>query len=203
MGTPPPDPFAQFLTGGLTAAKWPQIGFVVEGVVKGAVLRQQSNYDTGALEFWSDGSPRMQLVVDLQSTPTGVTWKGLHNVQHAVPNDDGMRALYVKGNLQKAFTKALRDANASFEMGGHLRIERAQDIPNADSKKAPAHDYVVTWTAPSAEAAATDFLNKPEPAAAPAQSIATPQVSAPAPAAPVNPFAGHAASQPAPGQPPF
>jgi hypothetical protein len=191
MATPTQDPFAQFLTGGLTAAKWPQLGFVVEGTVKGAALRQQTNYDTGALEFWTDGSPRMQLVVDLQSTPTGITWKGLHNVQHAVPNDDGMRAVYVKGNLQRAVTKALRDANAQFEMGGHMRIERTQDIPNADPKKAPAHDFVVTWTAPSAEAAATDFLNTPEPAQAP---IPTPAV--PAPAAPANPFA-------AGGKPPF
>ena len=45
------DPFAdaaQFLSGGLTAAKFPRIGFVVEGTVTGAKMAQQT-VDTYAI----------------------------------------------------------------------------------------------------------------------------------------------------------
>lgn len=161
------DPFdtAAFLTGGLTGAKWPEVGFIVEGTVTGATMKQQADFDDGSLLFWNDGSPRMQMVVDLQGEPTGVTWKGLRNVKTQVPNDDGMRAVYVKGNLQRALVKGLRDAgNAKFENGGHLRIERIADVPNADPKKADAYDFSVTWTPAAGNTApAADFLAQAEP----------------------------------------
>ena len=179
MSTPVQDPFAQaasFLTGGLVAAKWPHEGFVVEGVIKGAKMQQQRDYDDGTPLTWDNGDPRMQLVVDVQSEATGVTWKGLQNKKTVVPNDDGMRAMYVKGNLQKALSKALTAAGAKFAAGAHLRVERVADIPNADSKYADAHDYVVVYTPRDPGQDAADFLSTPEPE----QS---------APAADENPFA--------------
>lgn len=158
------DPFAaeanQFLSGGLTAAKFPTVGFVVEGTVTAFTLRQQSDYDSGEPKFWKDGRPAMQLVVDLQSEATGKTWEGLRNVEKALPLDDGMRALYVRGNLQKALTAALRTARSPFETGGHIRIERVADAPKVDRAKEPAHQYKVTWTPASKNAsAAADFLS--------------------------------------------
>ena len=187
--TTPQDPFQQaasFLSGGLVAAKWPEIGFVVEGTVKAAKMQQQRDYDSGEPLFWNDGSERKQLVVDLQSEATGVTWKGLQNKKTAVPNDTGMRALYVKGNLQRAFSQALRDAQAPFENGSYLRIERIEDVPNNDAKKADAHDFRVTYTPAAANTASTnDFLSQPEP-----------QQSG-------GPFAGAPASTGVPAGPPF
>ncbi len=165
------DPFAaagNFLSGGLTAAKWPTVGFVVEGTVTNAAMAQQRDFDSNELLVWNDGNPRMQLVVDLQSEATGWTWKGLRNTKTPVPNDDGMRAAYFKGNMQKALTKALRDAGgAKFEKGGHMRIERIADVPNPDPKKQDALDFAITWTPATANTAPiADFLAEPEGEAA-------------------------------------
>lgn len=203
MSTPPQDPFAQasnFLSGGLTAAKWPVIGFIVEGTVKAAKMQQQRDFDSGEMLFWNDGSPRMQLVVDLQSEATGKTWTGLRNVEKAVPNDTGMRALYVKGNLQRALSQALRDAQAPFENGAHLRIERIADVPNKDPKKQDALDFKVTYTPAAQNSAPADqFLAVPEAPQAPAAPVYTPP-----PAAPQSPFAGPPASTGGvPSGPPF
>lgn len=162
------DPFEQmnsFLSGGLTAAKWPTVGFVVEGTVTGAVMKQQNDYDTGEPLFWKDGSPRNQLVLDVQSAPTGKTWEGLRYTEKIIQDDDGMRAMYVKGNLQKTLSAALREANARFEIGGHIRVERIQDAPKVDRAKEPAHQYKVTWTpAVKIAAPADDFLSGQEEA---------------------------------------
>ena len=197
---PVQDPFAaaqKFLTGGLTAAKWPHVGFVFEGTVTGARITQQTDYDDGTLMFWRDGSPRMQLIVDVQGPATGKTWKGLAYVETPVPNDNGMRAMYVKGKLQAALTQGLRDAgNAEFELGGHVRIERVQNDPPKDSKKEPAHNYRVTWT-PAAQNMAPAAQMLAQPADGPA---APQQYQAPAPAAPQQ-YATPAPQQYAP-QPP-
>jgi hypothetical protein len=166
------DPFAQaqqFVAGGLTAAKWPKVGFVFEGIVKGAAVKQQTDYDDNTPLVWDDGSPRMQLIIDVQGPVTGITWKTTQNVQHAVPNDDGMRAMYVKGNLQKAIAKALRAAgDAKLELGGHIRVERVADGV-AQGKKNPPHDYSVTWTPASPTASADEFLAAPAKDASPAE----------------------------------
>lgn len=181
MTTPQQDPFAaasSFLSGGVTQAKWPHVGFVFEGTVTDASMSQQTDYDDGSLLTWADGSPRMQLVVTVQSQPTGKTWKGLGNVETPVPNDNGVRRMYVKGNLQKALAQGLRDAgNAAFEVGGKVRVERIQDDAPKE-RKAPAHNYRVTWT-PATPAA--DFLAS----------------------SPDGPAAQAAPAAPAPGQPPF
>lgn len=182
------DPFSQtpsqFLSGGLVAAKWPTIGFVFEGVVKASKLVQQTDFDDGTPLTWKDGSPRMQLVVDVQSEATGLTWAKIQNIPTPVPNDTGMRAMYVRGNLQKAISQALRNAQAEFENGGHIRVERIADGVAPDPKKNAPHDYVAVWTPPSPTAAAADFLSKPEPDAQQAPAQAAPAPEAPA----ANPF---------------
>lgn len=215
------DPFQQqkqaaaFLSGGLVSAKFPEVGFTVTGTVVDFRMQQQRDYDSGEPLVWNDGSPRMQLVVDLQCEPTGVTWEGLHRRQVAIPNDTGMRALYVKGNLQKAVAQALRDAdNAQFEIGGTLVVQRIQDGDQPDKKKAAPMQFRAAWQAPTPQSQATGFLESDAetgrapvgvPAQAPAvQAPATPvnpfttPLTAQAPAAPAmeNPFAKHPASNP-------
>lgn len=172
------DPFsneaaAQFLQGGGVAAKWPKVGYVVEGTVTGWKMSQQTDYDTGEDLFWvgkkrvpapqvaaaDKNRPAMQLVMDLKGQPTGETWEGLQNIRRALPDDDGARVLYVRGGLQKALSKALKDSNGKLEEGAFLRIERIADIPNPDKKKQAAHAYTATWTAAASNAApAEDFL---------------------------------------------
>jgi hypothetical protein len=207
------DPFQQqkqaaaFLSGGLVSAKFPEVGFTVTGTVIDFRMQQQRDYDSGEPLVWSDGSPRMQLVVDLQCEPTGVTWEGLHRRQVAIPNDTGMRSLYVKGNLQKAVAQALRDAdNAQFETGGTLVVQRIQDGDQPDKKKAAPMQFRAAWQAPTPQSQAAGFLESDaetgRPAGVPAQAAPAAPVppltmppAAQAPAAPVNPFTAPLAAQ--------
>lgn len=179
------DPFSEkaaenFLEGGATAAKWPTVGYVVEGTVTGYSMQQQTDYDTGELLFW-DGKKRvpldqidvkfrgiakpvMQLLLDLQGEPTGETWEGIQNVRVELPDDDGARTAYVKGALQAALKEALRKASAKLENGAYVRIERITDGPKSNPKFAAPHRYAAVWT-PAAQnpKAVGDFLTDDEP----------------------------------------
>ena len=159
------DPFAsvaQFLAGGLTAAKFPSVGFTVEGTVTAAVVKQQTDYDDGTLLTWDDGSPKMQMIVDLKCEPTFKTWETIKYTEKALPQDDGMRALYVKGNLQRALQAALRQASAKFEIGGRIKVTRIPDGPRKTKSREPAYEFAVEWTPANKNAAsAADFLAEP------------------------------------------
>lgn len=174
------DPFsdeaaAAFLTGSSTAAKWPEIGYAVEGTVLNWRMSQQTDYDTSELLFW-DGKrrvieslaadksrPVMQLIMEIQGKPTGETWEGLRNTRKALPDDDGKRTLYVKAYLQSALAKALKDAGGKLEEGAFIRVERVADVPNQDKKRQAAHNYRAVWT-PAAQnsEAASSFLSEAE-----------------------------------------
>jgi len=208
------DPFAMdaqeaaaFLSGGGEAAKWPQPGTEVGGTVRSFRMAQQTDMETSELEFWKDGRPRMQLVMDLQCEPTGINWKGLENEQYDILDDDGMRTAYVKGELQKAVAKAIKDAGGKFEVGAYVRIRRVTNGPKTNPKFAAPHRYIAKWTpaAQNPQAGASDFMAKADgaedpwasaPAAPPA---AAPVRRAPAQAAPVDddPWASAPAAPPA------
>lgn len=179
------DPFAveqkeaeSFLSGGAVAAKWPTVGYVVEGTILSYEMRQQTDYDSGELLFW-DGKKReieskvseatkadqskrvMQLLVTVQGEPTYETWEGLQYTRVAIPDDDGQRTLYVKSGLQNAVAKALRDAKAKPEANAFIRVERTADGQKSNPKYAAPHKYTVTWT-PAAQngRVAADFLSQ-------------------------------------------
>lgn len=168
------DPFAvsrdeadSFLTGGSTmvAAKWPTVGSVVEGTLtswEGPV--QKTDMSSGELLFFEakkmvkeselKGNPAtarkaMELRLDLQCEPTGITWKTNQYIEEPVPDDDGMRRAYVSGEIQKAIAKAKEEAGtegapAPLEAGAYLKITRGK------AKKMPsgfmAYTYVAEWT---------------------------------------------------------
>lgn len=157
------DPFSDkaaenFLEGGGLAAKWPKVGFVVEGTVTGYSMQQQTDYDTGEPLFWEGKSrvtgdkvkgearPVMQMLLDIQGKPTGETWEGLQNVRVAVPDDDGMRTAYVKGALQAALKQAIKTARGKLETGAYVRIERTADGPKSNPKFAAPHQFSAVWT---------------------------------------------------------
>lgn len=174
------DPFSakaaeNFLEGGATAAKWPHVGYVVEGTVTDYAMMQQTDYDSGENLYWVGNSrveeskaadksrPVMQMTMGLQGKPTGETWAGLQNERVALPDDDGARTAYVKGALQAALKDAIRKANAKLETGAYVRIERIADGPKSNSKFAAPHRYTAVWT-PAAQNpnAVADFMKDDE-----------------------------------------
>jgi hypothetical protein len=161
-----------FLGGGSTAAKFPTVGHSFEGTVLGYRMAQRTHMKSGEPLFWegrqtveesklkfesSKGSPAMQLIMEVQGEPTGVTWETNQYIEKALPDDDGVRTLYVVSGLQKALAKALRDANgAQVEKGAYIKVTRGKSVKAGDFM---AFTYTVEWT-PAADnsKAATDFV---------------------------------------------
>ncbi len=177
------DPFGDvkgFLTGGSVAAKFPEVGFTFEGTVVAYRMAQRTHIDSGEPLYWegkkpteesklqfeaSKKSPAMQLIMELQGEPTGITWDTNRYIPRKLPDDDGMRTLYVTGNLQRALAKALRDASgAEIETGAYAKITRGEDAKVPGSKYL-SYTYTAEWTPASANSkAATDFVGDPDAA---------------------------------------
>ncbi len=167
---------SEFLTGGAGAksALLANIGDTITGTVVSADVIQQSDFATKKPKFWDDGGPMMQLRVILATNER----------DPLDPDDDGERALYLKGSKKDphssagALVEALKQAKVSgLEVGGKLMAQYISDRPSNMGN--PAKQWRIAYKAPALGAG---FLDAPEPAAA----------SAPTPApAPVidDPFA--------------
>lgn len=172
---------AQFLGGGRTiAAKFPKNGFKVEGTVLSLSVEQRTDRDTGDLLWWESRRPTpqgelkspattmanernkvKQLLIDLQGEPTGVTWETLKYIEKEVPEDDGIRRLYVSSpEMQKAIAKAVGEHSLRApEVGGYLEVVKTGEerIAGTDMFK---FLYAARYTPASKnEKAAGDLLN--------------------------------------------
>lgn len=108
--------------GGGKAAKFDNIGDTVEGQITDASVSQQTDMETQQPLTWADGSPRMQLVITLQTS------------ERTDDNDDGLRRIFAKGgkyevasgagtSLKDAIADAVRKAGAkSLDEGGTLKV---------------------------------------------------------------------------------
>jgi len=107
--------------GGAKAFQFTKIGDKCAGVVETADVRQQTSMEGEKLE-WSDGSPRMQLVLTLKTD------------NHDTDDDDGMRTLYAKGgnfdiaegsgmSMRNAIADAVKQSGAkTLDAGDHLTV---------------------------------------------------------------------------------
>lgn len=161
-----------YLDGGASvAAKWPKVGHVFEGDVIGwsPTEVQMTDKDTGEPLYWeskkkviesklrfpetSKQNPAMQITIDFQSEATGYTWESNRYIRRELPDDDGVRTMYVHGELAKAIRKGRQAAaqkykldvqKAPLEVGAHIKVTRTDD-------KKFANDYYgftfeVEWT---------------------------------------------------------
>lgn len=139
------------LGGGAASAKFPTIGTVVKGTITQTDVTQQTDFSTGALKFWDDAKtqPMMQVVVTLKTDERDPT----------DDSDEGLRKLYVKGQMQAAVREALRAAQAKLEVGGTLAVQYTSDKPAEKRGHNPAKQYTAQYKPPSAgTAAANDLL---------------------------------------------
>lgn len=170
------DPFdvRQFISGGASvAAKFPKVGFSVEGTVLSFRVSQRTDMKTGEPLFWegkqtvkesavqfsgSKNSPAMQLLLTVQGEPTGVTWETNQYIEKKLKDDDGVRTFYIHGNFQKALAKALD--GAEIEEGAYIKVTRGDSVKMGDFM---GFTFKVEWT-PAAKntKAATDFVGSPD-----------------------------------------
>ena len=166
---------AAFLTRGKTvAAQFPKIGHTIEGTILDFRMDFQTEQDSGEQMFWMGNKPvKMsdtpdkkgtglkpveQLLIEMQCVPTGIKWSGLEYEEVRFQDDDGIRTLYVKGAVQAAVVKAIKDAGGTLERGVYLKVTRGANTKNAAGQR--KFTYVAEWT-PAAKnpKAAEQFLS--------------------------------------------
>jgi hypothetical protein len=145
--------------GGIKSAAFPdgQYGTTVAGpIVRQPQVRQQTDFDSGKPKTFDNGDPMMQIVVQVQTD--------LRDDQ----DDDGVRAFYVKAQMQQAVRDAVRQAGAKgLEVGGFLAIRYERDEPNSRGRGKPKKIYAARYTPPTAQAANDALMTGPPAEAAP------------------------------------
>lgn len=157
--------------GGSVAAKWPKVGHVFEGDIIGwsPTEVQMTDKDTGEPQYWegkkrviesklrfpetSKQNPCMQITIDVQSEATGYTWESNRYIRRELPEDDGVRTMYVHGELAKAVKKGRQAAAqkykldrqyAPLEAGAHVKVTRKEDVKKPNDYF--AYTYECVWT---------------------------------------------------------
>jgi hypothetical protein len=146
--------------GGGKAAKFDEIGDTVEGQITDAQITQQTDMETNQPLTWPDGSPRMQLVVTLQTN------------ERIDDNDDGIRRIYAKGgryevasgtgtSLKDAIADAVRKAEArSLDEGGTLKVGYSGVGKKTNRGFSAPKLYRATYTAPVKSVSASDLWDE-------------------------------------------
>lgn len=156
--------------GGAPTAKFPHIGTTVSGTItEPPQVQQQRDVQTGKEKFWQDGNPMMQLVVTVQTDQR----------DPVLPEDDGRRRIFVKGQMKNAVQDAVKAVGGrGLEVGGHLAVTYTHDGQKSNPAFSAPKQFKAAYTP-----AATKQLHAPDPAAA----FAPPPQQAYAPAPPVVP----------------
>lgn len=145
--------------GGGKAAKFEAVGDAVEGTITDVRLTQQTSMEDNSPLTWADGSPRMQLVVTLQTELS----EG--------ENDDGVRKVFAKGGnyevasgVGKSLKDAIADAMKKAEVkeikeGGTLKVAYTGEGKKTNRGYSAPKLYRASYKPPVQTVAASDLLD--------------------------------------------
>lgn len=141
------DPNDFLLSSGVPSFKFDVIGATAKGTIESLDMMQQKDITTGALLTWEDGRPKMQLRIVLTTDQR----------DPEIADDNGRRAIYVKGLMQQAVRDAIKTAGAAkIEVGGTLAVKYDSDgEPPKKGFNAPKQ-YLAKYEPPVAAPAAVD-----------------------------------------------
>ena len=108
------DPNDFLMASGIKSFKFEQVNDTAKGIIVSLEMQQQRDIKTGQPKFWDDQKtqPMMQLRIVLATD------------EHDSDDDNGHRAIYVKGNMQQAVRDAIKAAGAEkIEEGGTLAVQ--------------------------------------------------------------------------------
>ena len=146
--------------GGGKAAKFEAVGDTVEGVITDAQVSQQTDMETNQPLTWADGSPRMQLVVTLQTA------------ERIDDNDDGLRRIYAKGgryevasgagtSMKDAIADAVRKSGTqSLSEGGTLKVGYSGEGKKTNRGFSAPKLFRAQYTPPVKSVDATDLWDE-------------------------------------------
>lgn len=147
---------ADALSGGGTYLKWETPGTTYTGVITDVTMRQARKFESTDLDFWDDGTAKMQVVLTLATA-----YRDASNRE-----DDGSRQLSINlwSGQKKALIAACKAAGvAEPEVGQEFTASHVSGIGNA---KAPRVFEYVLKAAPSGVAAVLEVAPAAAPAAA-------------------------------------
>lgn len=135
------------LSTGVPSAAFPQIGTVVEGTILKLEKTQQRDMTTGQPKVWEDGNPMWQFVFTLRTE--------LRDDQ--IVNDDGIRKVYAKAQMEKAIRDAIRQSGHKGDIvGGTLAVKFTREEQAKTRGFNPQKVYAARFTPP----AETDQFNE-------------------------------------------
>lgn len=140
---------AEALKGGGKYLKWEQPGTAYTGTIADVALRQARKYESTELDFWDDGTPKMQVVLTLDTDYR----------DPEVEDDDGSRQLTINlwSGQKKALMQACKAAGVSEPQKGMTFT--AMHVSGVGNAKSPRVFEYVLAAGPTSVAAA---LAEPE-----------------------------------------
>lgn len=137
-----------------------EVGDKISGTIVSVKRVQQTDFTTGEPLTWSNGDPRMQTVVELQTD------------NRDGDDDDGIRTLWLKGGKnyeaqtgsgqsgEVALAQAAKDAGAkSIEEGAKLQFACTGLAKPTTRGFQPARLYTAKYTAPISSVQADDLFD--------------------------------------------
>jgi hypothetical protein len=125
--------------GGGRSASFKEHKDQVWGVITNSSMRQQTDFTTGEPKVWDDGSPRMQIVISLQTD------------ERVDDEDDGTRNVYVKipSQMMRAMRDAIKKAGAEgISNGGKFLVRYVGDAEPKKRGMSGEKQYFVKYEAP-------------------------------------------------------
>lgn len=143
------DPDDLLMGSGAPSCTFPEIGTVWKGQVLAKETQQQRDFTTGEPKFYDDGNPMQQVCITLQTDARDPERDG----------DDGVRKLYVRGQMLAAVREAVKAAGApTVEIGGTLAVQYIGDGEPQKRGMNPPKQFKAQYKAPVATVAAGDLL---------------------------------------------
>jgi hypothetical protein len=140
-----------YLAGGSPTATFPEIGTTYEGRIRELTKSQQRDFQSGALKFFDNGDPMVQLVFTIET--------GLRDGDE----DDGVRRVFAKGQMLDEIRRAIREsghARGADVVGGILKVGYVSDGEPASRGISPPKVYRAKFTPPAVDPLGDDGLGQ-------------------------------------------
>ncbi len=169
MTTATPNPMDFLMQGGGVSAQFPKIGHSYTGtIIQIGQARVQTDPKDNSVKTFADGSPRYQVPITLATDARGKFDEDGN--PEDVPDDDGVRTLWVKADMQRAIRDAVLKAgkeagtaNLKPEPGGLLTVTRGKNFPKKQAGMKPQHSYTAEYVPAAQNQAATALMDDRDP----------------------------------------
>jgi hypothetical protein len=177
MTTAPQDSIGVLMQGGGQGAQFPKVGHSYSGTILSiGKPRQQTDLSTGKLKTFEDGSPRMQVPVTLATSARGKFVREDNSSPwelEEIPDDDGVRTLWVAADMQRALRDAVLKARKEYglsaeqlpgpEVGGHLTMTRGKSKAKKQAGWSGQHTFDAVYVPRSQNEGAQSIMDDADP----------------------------------------